>query len=456
MSPNANPMLSANDSSLAVEHNAEQPPPWSSASDVAAFDPILADLLHQSSALTNLGSKKDRIIQLHYFRFLGGATAITRGLKKISIRIRVPPELESMLLEAQNRSSLFDTASAGLDLQTLNLHSLLGTSRILSANENGDPLAQTDAPRVNRTHSQDALAPSASPRYMRDLPDPSLRDLLLTRFFLRMGDHFPFISRSTLEAQLARGSQVNPALINAMCSLAARFVEPYELNMLSPSAGAGAGASVAGGNDADSATESGLGSSKPHSRGLAFAEKAKSYIMSSITVPSVTTVATLVLLAYHEYAVNSDSGLWMFAGMAIRMSIDLGLHRKTKRSWLAPLPHADVTGDLIEPRQLFWTIFSLDRNLCVGTGRPTSLKDREITLDYPSLKVRSEPSSRSASDHSSDSNSSNSRNADSRPSVFGYHVRLMQKAGTLAEIANNLGEEDDLSPWKSWTSSKPT
>lgn len=432
---------SGNDATPLSEHSASHPV-WSTASDLAAFDPMLADLLHQPSSLARTGSGKDRIIQLHYFRSFGGATAVTQGLKKISVRIRVPAELESMLIEAQNRSSFFDPASTGLDPQTLNLHSLLGTSRVMqSANF-------TTSMLPNGLHATDVRIPPAlsPPAYPEDLPDAPLRDLLLTRFFLRLGDHFPFISRSTLEAQLARGSQVNPALINAMCALAARFVEPYETGMLSPSAGAG-GSTAGGNNDGDIGADSGLGSSKPHSRGLRFAEKAKSYMMSSITLPSVTTVATLVLLAWHEFGVNSDSGLWMFAGMALRMSIDLGLHRKAKKNWFAALPAADPTGELIEPQQLFWCVFNLDRTLSIGTGRPTSLKDQEITLDYPPLTIRNLSERSSGGDATSESGGSSSRKSkNSTPSVFGHLTRLMQKAGALAEIANNLGEEDDPQP----------
>ncbi|GAC71199.1 hypothetical protein PANT_1d00044 [Moesziomyces antarcticus T-34] len=418
---------------------------WSTASDVAAFDPMLADLLHQTAPSGNAApAGKDRIIQLHYFRSFSGATAVTQGLKKISVRIRVPAELESMLIEAQNRTNLFDPAASGLDPQTLNLHSLLGTSRFMPspnpAAASTSAAHRTAFPAMHEAHTPSALSSAA---YAEDLPDAPLRDLLIARFFLRLADHFPFLSRSTLEAQLARGSQVNPALINAMCALAARFVEPYETTMLSPAAGTGG--SVNASNDPDATADSVFGSAKPHSRGLRFAERAKSYMMSSITLPSVTTVATLVLLAWHEFGVNSDSGLWMFAGMAIRMSIDLGLHRRAKNNWFAAAPRADA-GDLIQPQPLFWCVFILDRTLSIGTGRPTSLKDQEITLDYPRTVLPIHRARKETNDRASEATSSSRSSSDTRPSVFGHLTRLMQKAGALAEIANNLGEDDDPQP----------
>ncbi|SPO49142.1 uncharacterized protein PSANT_06833 [Moesziomyces antarcticus] len=419
---------------------------WSTASDVAAFDPMLADLLHQAAPSGSAApAGKDRIIQLHYFRSFSGATAVTQGLKKISVRIRVPAELESMLIEAQNRTNLFDPAASGLDPQTLNLHSLLGTSRFMpspnpAAASTSAAAHRTAFPAMHEAHTPSALSSAA---YAEDLPEAPLRDLLISRFFLRLADHFPFLSRYTLEAQLARGSQVNPALINAMCALAARFVEPYETTMLSPAA-AGTGGSVNASNDPDATADSVFGSAKPHSRGLRFAERAKSYMMSSITLPSVTTVATLVLLAWHEFGVNSDSGLWMFAGMAIRMSIDLGLHRRAKNNWFTAAPRADAN-DLIQPQPLFWCVFILDRTLSIGTGRPTSLKDQEITLDYPRTVLPIHPARKQTSNAASESAGS-SRSSSTRPSVFGHLTRLMQKAGALAEIANNLGEDDDPHP----------
>ncbi|SPO41403.1 uncharacterized protein PSFLO_06885 [Pseudozyma flocculosa] len=445
---------SANELGAAGSSNAHASlqPSWSNAADVAALDPMLADLLQPSTTPRRV-TGKERVIQLHYFRSFGGATAVTQGLKKISVRIRVPAELESMLLEAQNRSTLFDPASSSLDPQSLDLHALLGTSRMVPSHpataSEASPSQGSGLFASMASGQGAAWTPPAATALHEDLPDPPLRDLLLKRFFLHLGDHFPFISQATLERQLAEGKRVNPALVHAMCALSARFAQPHELDTASPGAAStpAASAHLSRPSSLDATTGS---CSKPHSRGLPFAERAKSYVMSSITCPSVTTVATLVLLAWHEFAVNAEGGLWMFAGMALRMAIDLGLHRRVKKHWLAPSSPAGAdAGDLIQRQPLFWCVFALDRLLSIGTGRPTSLKDSEINLEFPPLTVSlpapTAPTGRRA-DLDGGSGSGSGNTSRHRPSVFGHLTRLMQKAGTLAEIANNLGDEDDQRP----------
>ncbi|PWY96934.1 hypothetical protein BCV70DRAFT_93911 [Testicularia cyperi] len=405
-------------------------------SHAASIDPSLADLANPSATGTHTVCGKERVIQLHYFRAFGGATAVTQGLKKISVRIRVPAELESMLVEAQNRANFFDSASAGIDPQTLDLHSLLGTSRFapglpdqIHSHRQAASSSNSFSLPMPHPHNLSTSSTLSNSTFEGDLPEKAMREILLDRFFHNLGDHFPFIDRHRLEAQLLRASSVNPALIHAICALASRFVQPHEASIVSPSIL----------TEHDISPDAGCGSHRPHSRGIHFAEKAKSYVMSSITCPSATTVATLVLLAWHEFGVNSEGGLWMFAGMALRMSIDLGLHRRANKDWFTAVAGAPIATDVIEPQRLFWAVFILDRLLSVGTGRPTSLKDQEINLDYPSLTC-------AAPDNASRGEGQRSDNETRRPSVFGYLTRLMQKAGALAEIANNLGDEHSHQP----------
>jgi hypothetical protein len=59
--------------------------------------------------------------------------------------------------------------------------------------------------------------------------------------------------------------------------------------------------------------------------GEPFADKAKRLLIPLLALPSLEVVQSLVLLTYQEFATDRDSGLWMYAGMAIRMAQDIGL-----------------------------------------------------------------------------------------------------------------------------------
>lgn len=62
-----------------------------------------------------------------------------------------------------------------------------------------------------------------------------------------------------------------------------------------------------------------------HSSGEPFSDMAKTLIVPMLSWPSIEVIEALVLLSYAEFGAGSDSGLWMYAGMALRMSQDLGL-----------------------------------------------------------------------------------------------------------------------------------
>lgn len=78
---------------------------------------------------------------------------------------------------------------------------------------------------------------------------------------------------------------------------------------------------------------------------------------------------TLLLLAYNEFGEDRDSGLWSWSGLAIRMCYDLGLHKKQSKS--------DIVEDTFG-KKVFWSVVCLDRIISCGTGRYTSIPDKDI------------------------------------------------------------------------------
>ncbi|KAI2637494.1 fungal-specific transcription factor domain-containing protein [Xylaria nigripes] len=92
----------------------------------------------------------------------------------------------------------------------------------------------------------------------------------------------------------------------------------------------------------------------------------------SKTIQNVQSMLLLVL--YHVR--TSSYGIWYMIGLAMRTCIDLGLH--TKRHEIN-MDHYTIQ----MRRRLFWSVYSLERTIAICLGRPLSIPDRQIDVDFP-------------------------------------------------------------------------
>ncbi|PYH95745.1 putative C6 transcription factor [Aspergillus ellipticus CBS 707.79] len=91
---------------------------------------------------------------------------------------------------------------------------------------------------------------------------------------------------------------------------------------------------------------------------------------------SVENIEAMALLIVYHLRSSSSQGMWYMVGLAMRIAIDLGLHRKANEinmdPWTAQLR-----------RRLFWTVYYLERVVSMSLGRPFSIADRHIDLPLP-------------------------------------------------------------------------
>jgi hypothetical protein len=88
-----------------------------------------------------------------------------------------------------------------------------------------------------------------------------------------------------------------------------------------------------------------------------FACRAKTLLEHEMDSPCVATVQALVILSAHEASFTRDSKGWLYSGMAIRLSIDLGLHlnhTRYVRNGVLDEREAEVR------RVTWWGVFMLD------------------------------------------------------------------------------------------------
>lgn len=87
------------------------------------------------------------------------------------------------------------------------------------------------------------------------------------------------------------------------------------------------------------------------------------------------TVNYLIYMALYCTRAPRDPGAWTYVGAAMRLCIELGLHRRQRRQ------QPSLEGEMNKRR--FWATYFLDRDISIAIGRPPSLSDHDIDADFP-------------------------------------------------------------------------
>lgn len=221
------------------------------------------------------------------------------------------------------------------------------------------------------------------PRYPRKDILEHLVSLFLTHF---KPSWCPWMEDDELKNGVENGSM--PAILaNAVCAVAARFSNRPELRKVARK-----------------------------SSGDPFSEMAKILIIPLLSFPSIEVIEALILLSYAEFAAGSDSGLWMYVGMALRMAQDLGLQHEVSIQSILNEKHQE------KARLLFWAVIGLDRITTFGTGRPVSIRESEIDIELPRLSESSDMKDETV--------------------VFGHVVRILMLRGRMGELLNRREREE--------------
>ncbi|PWN40962.1 hypothetical protein IE81DRAFT_198209 [Ceraceosorus guamensis] len=348
----------------------------------AASDPQRANSPSSSTGLSRASKQKgdnaDPVVRLQYFRLLG-ATSITPGVKKISLELRLTPSVRKALFANEGCPS-----DVPLIPQRLDLDSLVAVPGLSSTASRAFQVDVASAESAGKPELSASCMANQAALFDGDMPAEWVLDELVPLFFVKLGDHFPCLNSDGLMGRLrARRRQALSMLVNAICALAARYSEHPTIVHASRSR-------------------------KAHTYGVPFAEKARGFLATSLSVPSRATTLAFLLLAWEAFACNLDSAFWNYAGMAQRMAIDLGIHQ-APHSTAQPRDLEAI--DFIDDSLLFWSVYQMDRALSLGTGRPASIKDSEVTCALPEPDLTTCP-------------------------VFAHHLRLVRLGGMIAEVIN--------------------
>jgi hypothetical protein len=363
--------------------------------------------------------------RMPYFRWLG-PTAIMPGFKQMVVKVKRPER-------DFTRSSTDGGGAAGLKSPSLN-NSGNGTDIRAPSRYNSTPAtidSETRTPIVLPFYDNSAMPPS------------ELITHLGNTFFVHLGCNYPFLQRERFLRDLEE-KQVDAILVDAVCALAARFSTHELLTQ-----------------------QRNIDGTKfaPAEYGSAFGMRAKTALTNTFSVPSVAAAQAALLLAYNEFGESRDSGLWMYLGIAIRLAQDLGMQnlqglkykgregptpRQVKSQSMCESGYSEpreprkeessVDSDLDAPGTLvdleehqaveqervdtFWAIFLLDRVVSSGTGRRSTLRDKDIEVAFPPL--------------------SGTLPKSDWPQPFPALIRIVHLYGRVADLLNSIKEPSDV------------
>ncbi|KAJ6441178.1 C6 transcription factor [Purpureocillium lavendulum] len=106
---------------------------------------------------------------------------------------------------------------------------------------------------------------------------------------------------------------------------------------------------------------------------------------------SVLCVETLALAGYFMANMNRRDAAFQYIGKAVRMAVSLGLHEEA--DWTAAAAGGgeggegedeDEQAEAEHRRRVWWSVYSMDRILCVKSGNPIAIQDEDVGVGPPS------------------------------------------------------------------------
>jgi hypothetical protein len=104
-----------------------------------------------------------------------------------------------------------------------------------------------------------------------------------------------------------------------------------------------------------------------------YLEQAMRYVETVITPHDLTSVRALLMLIFFAFRAPSGPPMWHVCGFAMRLCVELGLHRSRSNK-----PYQTEIR-----KRLFWSTYCFDRLICLSSGRPFNLVDKDIDVELP-------------------------------------------------------------------------
>lgn len=205
-------------------------------------------------------------------------------------------------------------------------------------------------------------------------------------FYTHCSQYFPSVSKQRMIERFATGT-MSQFLANCICAVGIRFDPAVKGN--------------------------------PTGAAAPFIAKAQEQVIPLLQLPAYDVVTGLMLLSWANYGQSSESGLWQYSGMAIRMAADIGVHENSEIM--------ESPAHRIRTRLLSWSLFVTDRIIAFSTGRPASIPEDIIEVPLPEdVDFFPDPARNTPTDPIEPV----------EPVPFVYFVKLMVICGRISNVLN--------------------
>ncbi|KAG0372481.1 hypothetical protein BGX24_000196 [Mortierella sp. AD032] len=215
-------------------------------------------------------------------------------------------------------------------------------------NQGDDPLRRL----TEEGHTAAIEASSIRPPEARgDLWRKELTDHLVELFFEHCFQDFDNFDPKEFLKDYAE-QKVNPALLNAMCAVAARFSDHPDILQV-----------------------------PPYHSGEPYAEKTREKIMDLIDEATIGNLHALLILSFYEYSAWSGPRGWRFGGLASRMGIELYLHNQRD------IPASEAARVKFETKcRTFWNLIHVDIFSAASAGLPSIMDIKLYNIQLPEYR----------------------------------------------------------------------
>ena len=172
---------------------------------------------------------------------------------------------------------------------------------------------------------------------------------------------------------------------------------------------------------------------------------------------SMDGLQVMLLLTLCSLSFVDGPNAWFLTSNIIAACLDLGLQRR----WIDAPPHIRAHGSdttIIHKnirRGIFWSTYSLERTLSVVLGRPLTLRDEAIDIEFPGAEdlERHDSLRSSVTNAPEDNHPAKRRRADESPyTAASYSFRLDQLAAEMKLMLYRVNNKPGCFPWLMATS----
>ncbi|KAF9888054.1 hypothetical protein FE257_009319 [Aspergillus nanangensis] len=210
-------------------------------------------------------------------------------------------------------------------------------------------------------------------RVIKNFPSQAEAEPLISTFFFYAEANWYYLDEITFRSQLSAlyntGLTTPVANVEFVClaltvlAMGSQFAHLYQ--------------------DSPSSNVDGVNGEQTEIPGCRLFQHAQHLIPRMITRPSLEGVLSCLLAALYILPIQNTNVCYTYLGLALRIAICLGLHRKSPSTSLSRVSELR--------NRVFWTTYAIKRRVAISLGYPETLQYKEINCPFPQRQTDLDP-----------------------------------------------------------------